>query len=101
MAAVLSAGSPASVLSFCFSATHTSCTAEPTEEQVCDPPCVGATGKEEFPSSNVMFSAGMPSVSAAISVIDVAVPGPISLVALWIFTVPSGSNLIFADVLLR
>src|ERR1700744_2784261 len=101
MAAVLSAGSPASVFSFCLSAMQTSCTADPTELQVCDPPCVGATGKEELPSSKVILSAPIPSVSAAISVIDVAVPGPMSLVALWILTVPSGSSLIFADDLLR
>src|SRR5580700_4083060 len=101
MGAVLSAVSPASVFSFCLSATHTSCPAEPTDEQVCDPPCVGATGKDELPSSNVILSAPIPSVSAAIKVIDVAVPGPMSLVALWKFTVPFGCSLIFTEVLLR
>ncbi len=38
----------------------------------------------------------IPSVSAAIRVIEVPVPGPISLVALCIFTVPSGKCLIFS-----
>src|SRR5947199_2668187 len=58
------------------------CTALPTLAIVIEPPCTGALGSLLSPSVNLTRSIGRPSVSAATWVIDVQVPGPMSLAAL-------------------
>ncbi|MNY25595.1 hypothetical protein D3C86_1593890 [compost metagenome] len=64
-------------------------TAEPTLEVVHEPPWAGAWGCRVSPSSNFTWSSRSPRNSAAIMVITVYVPGPISLVALVTLAVPS------------
>ena len=73
------------------------CTALPTLAIVIEPPCTGALGSLVSPSMNFTRSIGSPSVSAATCVIDVQVPGPMSLAALVTSAVPSGSRRAMAE----
>src|SRR5215218_10038080 len=59
---------------------------------VIDPPCGGVFGSSLSPRVNLTCSIGRPSVSAATCVIEVQVPGPMSLAALATSAVPSGSK---------
>ena len=68
------------------------CTALPTLAIVIEPPCTGALGSRVSPSVNFTRSIGRPRVSAATCVIDVQVPGPMSLAALVTSAVPSGRS---------
>lgn len=65
------------------------CTADPTLAIVIEPPCRGAGGKVLSPSTNRTRDIGTPSASAATWVMDVYVPGPMSIVALRTSKVPS------------
>ena len=73
------------------------CTALPTLAIVIEPPCTGALGSRVSPRTNFTRSIGRPSVSAATCVIDVQVPGPMSLAALVTSAVPSGSRRALAE----
>ena len=73
------------------------CTALPTLAMVIEPPCTGALGSRVSPRVNFTRSIGRPSVSAATCVMDVQVPGPMSLDALITSAVPSGSSRAIAD----
>jgi hypothetical protein len=64
-------------------------TPEPTLVMVCEPPWTGACGIRESPSANRTLLMGSPSASAATWVIDVSVPGPMSLVPVATSAVPS------------
>ena len=66
---------------FCFKVVQAKSTADPTVEVVPDPPCEGPGGKSESPNLNLIFSTGICIAAAAIIVIEVVVPGPISLTA--------------------
>src|SRR3954454_8442399 len=66
---------------------------------VNEPPCCGARGSLVSPRVNCTRSIGRPSVSAATCVIDVQVPGPMSLVALVTSADPSGSSRAVMDVI--
>src|SRR5687767_14496673 len=57
------------------------CTADPTLAVVHDPPCAGARGNLVSPSSELTCSGRRPRYSAAMMVIIVYVPGPMSLLA--------------------
>ena len=46
-------------------------TAAPTDETVNEPPCKGAVGSEESPSTKVTSATGRPTASAAIWVMTV------------------------------
>src|SRR5918997_5367999 len=72
----------ASDKSLAVMASAAPCTADPTLDVVHEPPCDGARGKRVSPSSNCTCSGVSPRYSAAIIVITVYVPGPMSLVAL-------------------
>jgi hypothetical protein len=69
----------------------------PTLAMVIDPPCTGARGSRVSPRVNFTRSIGKPSVSAATCVIEVHVPGPMSLAALITSAVPSGKSRAIAD----
>ena len=73
------------------------CTALPTLAIVIEPPCTGALGSRVSPRMNFTRSIGRPSVSAATCVIDVQVPGPMSLAALVTSAVPSGRRRAMAE----
>ena len=73
------------------------CTALPTLAIVIEPPCTGAFGRRVSPSVNLTRSMGRPRVSAATWVIDVQVPGPMSLDALITSAVPSGKSRAMAE----
>src|SRR2546421_2052715 len=64
---------------------------------VIEPPCTGALGSRVSPSVNLTRSIGRPRVSAATCVIDVQVPGPMSLEALITSAVPSGKRRAMAE----
>ena len=66
-------------------------------EVVPDPPCEGPGGKSESPSLNLIFAMGICMASAAILVIEVVVPGPISLTAHSINNLPSLLNTILTE----
>jgi hypothetical protein len=59
---------------------------------VIDPPCGGVRGSRLSPSLNVTLSIGRPRASAATCVIEVQVPGPMSLAPLATSAVPSGKR---------
>ena len=73
------------------------CTALPTLAMVSEPPWTGAFGSRVSPRMNFTRSIGRPSVSAATCVIDVQVPGPMSLAALVTSAVPSGRRRAMAE----
>ena len=73
------------------------CTALPTLAMVIEPPCTGALGSRVSPRVNFTRSIGRPRVSAATCVIDVQVPGPMSLAALVTSAVPSGKRRAMAE----
>ena len=66
---------------FCFKVVQAKSTADPTVEVVPDPPCDGPGGKSESPNLNFTFSMGICIALAAMIVMEVVVPGPISLTA--------------------
>ena len=76
---------------------HAACTALPTLAIVIEPPCTGALGSRVSPRMNFTRSIGRPRVSAATCVIDVQVPGPMSLAALVTSAVPSGKRRAIAE----
>jgi hypothetical protein len=76
-------------------------TADPTLAMVREPECEGAGGKLLSPSANRTRFNGSPSASAATCVIDVYVPGPISLVPHSTSAVPSALILATAAHSLR
>ena len=82
----------ASVINLSFSAPQASYTAEPSDEVVADPPCVGPSGIFESPNSNTTLAGGKPMVFEASSVIEVAVPGPLSLTAHSMVKIPWSLN---------
>ncbi len=59
---------------------------------VCEPAWTGAGGMRESPSRKVTWRMVRPRASAATWVMDVAVPGPMSLVADCTRAVPSASS---------
>jgi len=73
------------------------CTAVPTLAIVIEPPCTGARGSRVSPRVNFTRSIGRPSVSAATCVIEVQVPGPMSLDALMTSAVASGKSRTMAE----
>ena len=66
---------------FCFKVVQVKSTADPTVDVVPDPPCEGPGGKSESPNLNLIFSIGICIAFAAMMVMEVVVPGPISLTA--------------------
>jgi hypothetical protein len=64
---------------------------------VIDPPWGGVLGIRVSPRLNFTRSIGSPSASAATCVIEVQVPGPMSLAALVTSAVPSGSRRALAE----
>ena len=66
-----SRGRPPIASSFCRNARHAASTAEATLAAVIDPPDRGASGISVSPRSNLTFSYGTPSVSAATCAITV------------------------------
>src|SRR6478672_10420122 len=69
-------------ISLAMASSHAAFTAGVTLAVVIDPPETGAGGNRESPRDAVIRSVGMPSVSAAICVMVVYVPVPMSCVAL-------------------
>jgi hypothetical protein len=67
-------------------------TAEPTLAMVCEPECDGAGGNLLSPRANRTRLSGIPRASAATCVIEVYVPGPMSLVPLCTSAVPSAKT---------
>jgi len=96
MAAVRSLAPPrASASSRAF--RQAACTALPTLAMVIEPPCTDALGSRVSPRMNLTRSIGRPRVSAATCVIEVQVPGPMSLAALVTSAVPSGKRRALAE----
>src|SRR5437879_9442572 len=79
--------------------SHAAWTAEPTLDTVYDPPSTGASGRDESPRMNVTCSSGSPRRSAAICVMIVYVPVPMSDVALETVSRPSAVRTAFAAAL--
>ena len=89
--------SAASVRNDFFSVSQARYTAVPSVEVVVEPPCVGPGGRSESPNLNEILFNGSIKFSAAILVIAVVVPGPISLTALCKTRFPSACNIARTD----